>query len=759
MAMSNHHSHYQNGGLPGYSGMMGHMHLHMNQGIVGDNHDCQDDLDLDSLVNGLSSFPTPLDSDDQHLLSQDDLNESSDYEPSDHSSSPPIHSHSPLVHSPTTYSNSHGPLLQSVSSPTQVVRFHRQHKSLIKSKSLPIRQGMKSDIPDPFPDLGGYQQTRIATSMLYKRHYINIETGFKTTVTGRLSWIISTEKAVELSIMPTCSAFVNFRCEATKRKIMESKFLSENNCALRRTLSAGRKRRNGQEECFFRNQDNKKDQETLPSENSVPVKVYCEDGSWKVSTVIVEPMHSAMDVCRIMVMQKNTVEDKNWSLVEHLTDQGLERILEDHEKVLEVYNNWPKSSNNKIYFRKNFRKYEIFQNPCQFFPMHMLELTEELEGLSEKAERTKQILLQNLFLKGDKLPKIQGFLHSHDGHKKSWKKHYFFLRQSGLYYSTKGTSKDPKHLTCYVQFDHIELHYAINGKKQYHSPSEFVFTLRPTKSHELKEVKYFCAEDEQSRQCWLAGMRLIANGKQLSENYKQARKFQALGREMDLETSSRRIENSNDRVAIDFSGHSGRIIGNKSEAIAIAEREGVEWSRRSGRPVESPRNSPRHGCGSPRFIASSPRQVISSPRSNTSPRLNCMSSGSPRYTTLHNGYSPIMKRRLHTGIHAGIHATQPWYHSGISRDETHGLFAKQGMVDGLFLIRESQRLPGTYVLSFSQNQKVKHYPIQLMEDDNVHFVSLDEGVTKFCDLVQLVDFYKMNAGGLPTRLLHICTKL
>ncbi|XP_071962051.1 growth factor receptor-bound protein 14-like isoform X2 [Antedon mediterranea] len=678
MAMSNHHSHYQNGGLPGYSGMMGHMHLHMNQGIVGDNHDCQDDLDLDSLVNGLSSFPTPLDSDDQHLLSQDDLNESSDYEPSDHSSSPPIHSHSPLVHSPTTYSNSHGPLLQSVSSPTQVVRFHRQHKSLIKSKSLPIRQGMKSDIPDPFPDLGGYQQTRIATSM---------------------------------------------------------------------------------EECFFRNQDNKKDQETLPSENSVPVKVYCEDGSWKVSTVIVEPMHSAMDVCRIMVMQKNTVEDKNWSLVEHLTDQGLERILEDHEKVLEVYNNWPKSSNNKIYFRKNFRKYEIFQNPCQFFPMHMLELTEELEGLSEKAERTKQILLQNLFLKGDKLPKIQGFLHSHDGHKKSWKKHYFFLRQSGLYYSTKGTSKDPKHLTCYVQFDHIELHYAINGKKQYHSPSEFVFTLRPTKSHELKEVKYFCAEDEQSRQCWLAGMRLIANGKQLSENYKQARKFQALGREMDLETSSRRIENSNDRVAIDFSGHSGRIIGNKSEAIAIAEREGVEWSRRSGRPVESPRNSPRHGCGSPRFIASSPRQVISSPRSNTSPRLNCMSSGSPRYTTLHNGYSPIMKRRLHTGIHAGIHATQPWYHSGISRDETHGLFAKQGMVDGLFLIRESQRLPGTYVLSFSQNQKVKHYPIQLMEDDNVHFVSLDEGVTKFCDLVQLVDFYKMNAGGLPTRLLHICTKL
>ncbi|XP_033106258.1 growth factor receptor-bound protein 14-like isoform X3 [Anneissia japonica] len=561
--------------------------------------------------------------------------------------------------------------------------------------------------------------------------------------------------------MPTCSAFVNFFCEATKRKLMESKFSSENNCPLRRTLSTGRKRRNGQEECFFRNQDNLKDQESIPSENSVPIKIYCEDGSWKVTTVIVEPSHNAMDVCRIMVMKKNTIEDKNWSLVEHLTDQGLERTLEDHEKVLEVYNNWPKSSSNKIYFRKNFRKYEIFQNPCQFFPMHMLEMTDELEGLSEKAERTKQILLKNLFLKGDKVPKIQGYLHSHEGHKKSWKKHYFILRQSGLYYSTKGTSKDPKHLTCYVQFDRLELHYAINGKKQYHSPTEYVFTIRPTKPHvESKEVKYFCAEDEQSRQCWLAAMRLIANGKQLSENYQTARKFQALGREMDLETSSRRIENSNERVAIDFSGNSGRIIGNASEAIAIAEREGVEWSRRSGRPVESPRSSPRHGSGgSPRFTASSPRTVATSPRMSYSPRFNCMSSGSPRYTAFHNGYSPIMKRRLHTGIDAGIHVTQPWYHSGISRDETHSLFAKQGMVDGLFLIRESQRLPGTYVLSFSQNQRVKHYPIQLMEEDNKRFVSLDEGMTKFNDLVQLVEFYKMNAVGLPTRLLHVCTKL
>ena len=58
--------------------------------------------------------------------------------------------------------------------------------------------------------------------------------------------------------------------------------------------------------------------------------------------------------------------------------------------------------------------------------------------------------------------------------------------------------------------------------------------------------------------------------------------------------------------------------------------------------------------------------------------------------------------------------TQPWFHSGLTRDETHALFAKQGMVDGMFLIRESQRIPGAFVLSFSHNQKVKHYQINMV---------------------------------------------
>lgn len=38
-------------------------------------------------------------------------------------------------------------------------------------------------------------------------------------------------------------------------------------------------------------------------------------------------------------------------------------------------------------------------------------------------------------------------------------------------------------------------------------------------------------------------------------------------------------------------------------------------------------------------------------------------------------------------------------------------------------------------------------------NDQVCF-TLDNGVTKFYDLLQLVEFYQLNAGSLPTRLMH-----
>lgn len=46
--------------------------------------------------------------------------------------------------------------------------------------------------------------------------------------------------------------------------------------------------------------------------------------------------------------------------------------------------------------------------------------------------------------------------------------------------------------------------------------------------------------------------------------------------------------------------------------------------------------------------------------------------------------------------------------------------------------------------------------IQCEEDGQVFF-SLDDGVTKFTDLIQLVEFYQLNRGVLPCKLKHPCT--
>lgn len=40
-----------------------------------------------------------------------------------------------------------------------------------------------------------------------------------------------------------------------------------------------------------------------------------------------------------------------------------ERTIEDHELVIEVLSNWGMEEENKIYFRKNYAKYEFFKTP------------------------------------------------------------------------------------------------------------------------------------------------------------------------------------------------------------------------------------------------------------------------------------------------------------------------------------------------------------------------------------------------------------
>uniref|UniRef100_A0A8C6QQM1 Growth factor receptor bound protein 10 n=1 Tax=Nannospalax galili TaxID=1026970 RepID=A0A8C6QQM1_NANGA len=423
------------------------------------------------------------------------------------------------------------------------------------------------------------------------------------------------------------------------------------------------------------------------------VKVFSEDGTSKVVEILSDM--TARDLCQLLVYKSHCVDDNSWTLVEHHPQLGLERCLEDHEIVVQVEGTM--GSESKFLFRKNYAKYEFFKNPMNFFPEQMVTWCHQSNGSQSQ-------LLQN-FLNSSSCPEIQGFLHVKELGRKSWKKLYVCLRRSGLYYSTKGTSKEPRHLQLLADLEESNIFSLIAGKKQYNAPTDHGLCIKPNKvRNEAKELRLLCAEDEQSRACWMTAFRLLKYGMLLYQNYRIPQQRKAL---LSPFSTPVRSVSENSLVAMDFSGQTGRVIDNPAEAQSAALEEGHAWRKRST-------------------------------------RMNILSSQSPLHPSTLNSV---------------IHRTQHWFHGRISREESHRIIKQQGLVDGLFLLRDSQSNPKAFVLTLCHHQKIKNFQILPCEDDGQTFFTLDDGNTKFSDLIQLVDFYQLNKGVLPCKLKHHCIRV
>ncbi|XP_054350381.1 growth factor receptor-bound protein 10 isoform X1 [Pongo pygmaeus] len=423
------------------------------------------------------------------------------------------------------------------------------------------------------------------------------------------------------------------------------------------------------------------------------VKVFSEDGTSKVVEILADM--TARDLCQLLVYKSHCVDDNSWTLVEHHPHLGLERCLEDHELVVQVESTMANES--KFLFRKNYAKYEFFKNPMNFFPEQMVTWCQQSNGSQTQ-------LLQN-FLNSSSCPEIQGFLHVKELGKKSWKKLYVCLRRSGLYCSTKGTSKEPRHLQLLADLEDSNIFSLIAGRKQYNAPTDHGLCIKPNKvRNETKELRLLCAEDEQTRTCWMTAFRLLKYGMLLYQNYRIPQQRKAL---LSPFSTPVRSVSENSLVAMDFSGQTGRVIENPAEAQSAALEEGHAWRKRST-------------------------------------RMNILGSQSPLHPST---------------LSTVIHRTQHWFHGRISREESHRIIKQQGLVDGLFLLRDSQSNPKAFVLTLCHHQKIKNFQILPCEDDGQTFFSLDDGNTKFSDLIQLVDFYQLNKGVLPCKLKHHCIRV
>ncbi|XP_063308101.1 growth factor receptor-bound protein 10-like isoform X3 [Pelobates fuscus] len=430
-----------------------------------------------------------------------------------------------------------------------------------------------------------------------------------------------------------------------------------------------------------------------PSVKKSVVKIFSEDGTSKLVEVLADM--TARDFCQLLVYKSHCVDDNSWTLVEHHPHLGLERCIEDHEIVVQVQTLM--SSESKFLFRKNYAKYEFFKNPVNFFPEQMVAWCQQSNSSIPQSQ-----LLQN-FLIANSCPEIQGFLHVKELGKKSWKKLFVCLRRSGLYCSTKGTSKEPRHLQGISDIEDSNIYSLITCKKLYNSPTDFGFCVKPCRvKNEVKDLRLLCAEDEQSRTCWMTAFRLLKYGMLLYQNYRIPQK-----KSFHTNFSAVRSVSENSLVAMDFSGQTGRIIENPVEAQSAAVEEGHAWRKRSS-------------------------------------RMNVLGNQSPLHPST---------------LSTVIHRTQHWFHGRISRDESQTIIKQQGLVDGLFLLRDSQSNPKAFVLTLCHHQKIKHFQILPCEDDGQLFFSLDDGNTKFTDLIQLVEFYQLNKGILPCKLKHHCIRV
>uniref|UniRef100_A0A673CUQ6 Growth factor receptor bound protein 14 n=1 Tax=Sphaeramia orbicularis TaxID=375764 RepID=A0A673CUQ6_9TELE len=388
------------------------------------------------------------------------------------------------------------------------------------------------------------------------------------------------------------------------------------------------------------------------------IKVYNEDNTSRA--VEVPSDITARDVCQLFILKNHCIDDHSWTLFEHLSHLGIERTIEDHECVMEVLSGWGMDTDSRLYFRKNYAKYEFFRKPLDFFPDHMVSISSETNRTVDHSQ-----LIQT-FLNSSTCPEIHGHLHAKEQGRKSWKKFYFVLRRSGLYFSNKGTSKDCRH--------------------------------KPWIS--ARDLKLLCADDEQTRTCWITAMRLLKFGMQLYQNFIQPHQKQ--------KASPMRSISENSLVAMDFSGQKTRVIENPSEALSVAVEEGLSWRKKSCHRLSG------HG-------------------------------------------SPSTSQSLVSNI--ALHLTQPWFHGKLSRDEAQRLITQQGLIDGVFLLRDSQSNPKTFVLSLCHTQKIKHFQILPVDDEGELFYSLDDGHTRFTDLIQLVEFYQLNRGVLPCKLKHHCARI
>uniref|UniRef100_A0A8C5PXJ5 Amyloid beta A4 precursor protein-binding family B member 1-interacting protein n=1 Tax=Leptobrachium leishanense TaxID=445787 RepID=A0A8C5PXJ5_9ANUR len=233
------------------------------------------------------------------------------------------------------------------------------------------------------------------------------------------------------------------------------------------------------------------------------IKVHMNDNSTK--TLMVDERQTVRDVLDNLFEKTHCDCSIEWCLYELLAELQIERFFEDHENVVEILSDWTRDSENKIHFLQKNEKYAVFKNPQNFYMAR--KGSSDLKDMNEK---NKISLLEQSFCGSSVVvPEIEGALYLKEDGKKSWKKRYFLLRASGIYYVPKGKTKTSRDLACFIQFENVNVYYGIQYKVKYKAPTDHCFVLKhPQIQKESQYIKYLCCEDPWVLHQWVTGIRI-----------------------------------------------------------------------------------------------------------------------------------------------------------------------------------------------------------------------------------------------------------
>lgn len=275
------------------------------------------------------------------------------------------------------------------------------------------------------------------------------------------------------------------------------------------------------------------------------IKVFTADGSAK--SLLIDERMSVGHVTRLLAEKNHVKLDPKWTLVELVPDLYMERVYEDHENLVENCLMWKMDSKNTLWFIERPEKFDLFVRP----ELYLLGTSSSQKGeLLE--EHSRQELLEEYFSSsGVGAPELEGFVWLKSENKKAWKKHYFVLRSSGLYYAPKDGKKSSKDLICLSTFDVNQVYYGAGWKKKYKSPTDCCFAIKhpQIQAKAPKYIKYLCVDTERELHQWVTGIRIAKNGRQLFDNYR-AIEEEITHADIDLLTSKRYSVNSPNSLQI-----------------------------------------------------------------------------------------------------------------------------------------------------------------------------------------------------------------